>query len=359
MIAAISASALALTTGLVLAMLYNRLVVLRNRYRNALSQVDVQLRRRDALIPGLEAGGQLSRAAEERASAENRIAYARQRCHDAATAYDTARETFPSSVVARLFGFAPAASERQTPREPASSQPDSPSAAHRGRKAWRRAPNGEAIVRALGGRPVDPERECVLRNVAEEVALATGMRTPSLWVLDSTDEINAFAAGCERNETALCVTSGALRHLTRDELQGVVAHEFGHIANGDMRLNSRLTAFSDGLWGAANRLVRAIVREREYLADATAVRFTRNPEGLADALRRSLLPEDRAGLMPPSALAPVAHMLFQNRQRPDSSTHPSAVERIQRISKRCAGSSASRRPSSITQSAATSPNAAP
>ena len=183
-------------------------------------------------------------------------------------------------------------------------------------------------------------------NVCEEMSIASGLDMPTVWVLENEGGVNALAAGTNPSAAAVCVTRGALEWLTRDELQGVVAHEFSHILNGDMRLNFRLTAlvagisagsrfgkgmlsiFGDGddghsvivvprgrskgkgggplpllviyvltgiaLWLVGSigtffaRLVQcAVSREREFLADAASAQFTRNPEGLANALRES------------------------------------------------------------------------
>ena len=231
-----------------------------------------------------------------------------------------------------------------------------------------------------------------LFNVCEEMAIASGVDMPSVWVLEGERGVNAFVAGHDPSSSALCVTEGALRHLTRDELQGVVAHEFSHILNGDMRLNFRLlmliagvTAFnrlgkgmfgvfgkdkdSDGgggfrfrfrssgkgkgggviilvyfavaalLWliGAIGvffaRLIQsAVSREREYLADASAVQFTRNPEGLANALRLAYLAECSCCTKFTAWREDVAHMLFTEGDRLSFATHPPVRDRVARLS---------------------------
>lgn len=203
---------------------------------------------------------------------------------------------------------------------------------------------GPAVAERVGGRLVEPDttdpRERVLLNVVEEMSLASGVPAPAVYLLPGEPAINAFAAGYSPADAAIAVTEGALDRLSRDELQGVVAHEFSHILNGDMRLNTRLSALvfgilalfllgrvilrsasevrlsgsssrrgkdsGDGLAlvliflasGVAllvigyishlfGRLIQAAVsRQREYLADAAAVQFTRHPDGLAGALRR-------------------------------------------------------------------------
>src|SRR5690606_30118975 len=103
------------------------------------------------------------------------------------------------------------------------------------------AAHGGEIARSLGGRQIDPDTtqpdERRLLNVVEEMALASGVPVPEVWVLDEEDGINAFASGHSPADAAIGVTRGCLRTLTRSELQGVIAHEFSHILNGDMRLN--------------------------------------------------------------------------------------------------------------------------
>jgi Zn-dependent protease with chaperone function len=194
---------------------------------------------------------------------------------------------------------------------------------------------GAGVALALGGRLVRPERaaadEQVLLDVVEEMSLASGVPVPQFFVLEKERSINAFAAGLTQGDAVITVTRGALDSLTRDELQGVVAHEFSHVLNGDMRMDLRLiglvygllvigitgrvillslryvrgggrkgggviavialvglTLFVLGYVGyAAGQLIKAAVnRQREYLADASAVEFTRNPEGLSGALRK-------------------------------------------------------------------------
>ena len=205
---------------------------------------------------------------------------------------------------------------------------------------WRQASleeGGAAVARSSGGREIQANTqefyERRLLNIVEEIALASGIPVPRVFVLAQEPGVNAFAAGFSPNDAAVAVTQGAMEQLTRDELQGVIAHEFSHILNGDMRLNcwligllfgilvlsisgktlmrmigdmnwsdSRgggaalvLLAFVCGLllWGIGSvgvffaRLIQCSVsRERESLADASAVQFTRNPVGLASALKR-------------------------------------------------------------------------
>ena len=183
---------------------------------------------------------------------------------------------------------------------------------------------GSAVAEMMGGRVVSPETsdpdERRLFNVVEEMALASGVPVPVVYVLPDEPAINAFAAGYALEDAVVAVTAGALHDLTRDELQGVVAHEFSHLLNRDSRLNLRLTGLIFGIlalglagrlllrgsWhiggGKRNqgalivlavglalfltgylgvlfgRIIRAAVsRQREVLADAAAVQFTRNP----------------------------------------------------------------------------------
>ena len=193
---------------------------------------------------------------------------------------------------------------------------------------------GSAVAESVDGRRIDPHttdlNERRLLNVVEEMAIASGVPVPAVYLLPDEPAINAFAAGLTTSDAVVAVTRGTLEKLNRDELQGVVAHEFSHILNGDMRLNMRLTALVFGilvlglagrgiLWsmrtvrtrekgggpvaalalaGVAlviigyvgyffGRLVQAAVsRQREFLADASAVQFTRNPGGIAGALKK-------------------------------------------------------------------------
>jgi Zn-dependent protease with chaperone function/uncharacterized tellurite resistance protein B-like protein len=236
---------------------------------------------------------------------------------------------------------------------------------------------GHAVAQMVGGTPVDrgtqdpAERRLV--NVVEEMAIASGLPVPALYVLPGEAGINAFAAGFTPDRAVVAVTRGALDALTRDELQGVVAHEFSHLLNADARLNLRLVALIGGitvlalmgrflvrgvprvgrrvsggraramawlvglcLWVAGSagaffgRVIRAAVsRQREFLADAAAVQFTRNPDGLAGALAKIAL----QGSAVASAGAPeVSHFFFANGLRSSwLATHPPIEERIRRI----------------------------
>src|SRR6266540_955587 len=236
-----------------------------------------------------------------------------------------------------------------------------------------RSGGGGKVAQQLGGQYVpedttDP-RLRRLRNVVEEMAIASGVPVPQVYVLDHEPGINAFAAGWSTGDAAIAVTRGCLEQLNRDELQGVIAHEFSHVVNGDMRLNIRLMGILFGILalavvgrfmlfsggrgsrkgGAApiilialaaliagyvgvffGRLIKAAVsRQREYLADASAVQFTRQTEGLTGALKKI------GGLPTGSKLASgkvedVSHMLFGDGLRLSSwfATHPPLPERI-------------------------------
>jgi Zn-dependent protease with chaperone function len=236
------------------------------------------------------------------------------------------------------------------------------------RALYLRHGGGGKIAQALGGVVVpenttDP-RLRRLRNVVEEMAIASGMPVPEVYVLPNEDGINAFAAGFTPADAAIAVTHGALETLNRDELQGVIAHEFSHIVNGDMRLNIRLMGVVFGILALAvigrvlvstrgdrnplpliglvliivgyvgvffGRLIKAAVsRQREYLADASAVQYTRQTEGLTGALKKI------GGLESGSKLRDkrsedVSHMLFGEGRRSWFATHPPLAQRIRTL----------------------------
>jgi Zn-dependent protease with chaperone function len=231
---------------------------------------------------------------------------------------------------------------------------------------------GRAVAELLNGRLVNPNstdaHERKLLNVVEEMAIASGVPVPQVYVMDGEAGINAFAAGHSASDAAISVTRGAMTMLSRDELQGVIAHEFSHLLNGDMKLNLRLMGLIFGIlcltvigrvlmrargknaWpflllGLAltligwvgvlfGRLIQAAVsRQREFLADAAAVQFTRNPSGLANALKKiggigegSLLQSDRA--------EEASHLFFANGLKSTFAgfaTHPPLLERIKAL----------------------------
>lgn len=247
-------------------------------------------------------------------------------------------------------------------------------------KTARLSSGGGRVARDLGGTLVVPDVKDPLRrrlrNVVEEMAIASGVPVPEVYVLEAESGINAFAAGYAPGDAAIAVTRGALELLDRDELQGVIGHEFSHILNGDMRLNIRLMGILFGIMvlgligrmilrgtrhasvgrrrdgGAAAvlliglgltvigyigvllaRLIKASVsRQREFLADASAVQFTRQTEGIANALKKI------GGYSGGSAITAadpeeVAHMLFGSGSKLSGAfaTHPPLTERIRAL----------------------------
>jgi Zn-dependent protease with chaperone function len=243
---------------------------------------------------------------------------------------------------------------------------------------------GRVVAEELGGRLLSPDTtdttERRLLNVVEEMAIASGTPTPPVYLMDAEEGINAFAAGFSPEDAVIGVTRGTATRLSRDELQGVIAHEFSHILNGDMRLNIRLIGLLHGILiigmigyfvlrmsiysGAGRRRSRdgnnalpiiaigagltvigftgtffgnlikaAVSRQREFLADASAVQFTRHPDGIAGALRK--IGGFAAGSSVQNPNAPEAsHMFFGRATSGFSamfSTHPPLAERIRRI----------------------------
>ncbi len=235
---------------------------------------------------------------------------------------------------------------------------------------------GSAVAVMLGGTPVPPRSNDLalqrLRGVVEEMAIASGVPVPAVFVLEQEEGINAFAAGYSTTDAAVAVTRGALQRLNRDELQGVIAHEFSHILNGDMRLNLRLMGWlfgilvltigarkilahgrvfddsraalaimafalailligSVGLLGA--RLIKAALsRQREYLADASAVQFTRQTAGLVGALAKIGGAPEGSKLQNAEA-EEVSHMLFGDGLGLSNlfATHPPLEKRIRAL----------------------------
>lgn len=241
---------------------------------------------------------------------------------------------------------------------------------------------GTVVAERLGGLRIypnttDPLQRRVL-NVVEEMALAAGMPVPPVYFLPQEDTINAFAAGYTPSDAVVAVTRGCAEQLTRDQLQGVIAHEFSHILNGDMRLNIRLigvlhgilllgllgrillrsTAYSGrgrsrndsvvilllvglavlvlGFVGTliGNLIKAAVSRQREYLADASAVQFTRNPGGISGALQRIGAALTGSRLKHPNA-SEASHMYFSTGVWEGftglMATHPPLPKRIRAI----------------------------
>ena len=236
---------------------------------------------------------------------------------------------------------------------------------------------GAEVARSVGAVPIesdttDPAHKRLV-NVVEEMAIAAGIPVPAIFVMEGESGINAFAAGYSPSDAAIAVTQGTLDTLTRDELQGVIAHEFSHIFNGDMRLNLRLTGLLHGILlialvgrgmmrvsgrgdgkGAAflvstgfalfvvgfigvlcARIIKAAVsRSREFLADASAVQFTRNPSGIGGALKK--IAAGDGSVLAHTEAEEVSHMLFATGISFTSlmATHPPVEDRIRAIEPR-------------------------
>jgi len=260
---------------------------------------------------------------------------------------------------------------------------------------------GSAVAEMLGGRKINPSTtdtgEQRLMNVVEEMSIASGISVPDVYVLDKEENINAFAAGFSPNDAAIGVTRGTLEQLNRDELQGVIAHEFSHIFNGDMRFNIRLIGVLNGiliihilgmlitrsvafsgpgrvssnrngkggngaiaiiLFGISlivigyigmlfGRMIQsAISRQREYLADAAAVQFTRNPDGLAGALNK-IGRKSEGGEINDGHAMEMSHLFFassfQSALNKLFATHPPLEDRIKAIKPSLAGSKPKRK----------------
>ncbi|WP_238579012.1 M48 family metallopeptidase [Neochlamydia sp. EPS4] len=232
---------------------------------------------------------------------------------------------------------------------------------------------GAYVARSLGARLIDDHtnnlKEKQLLNIVQEIAIASSLPVPPVYILP-TDAINAFTAGLTPENAAIAITKGSLDKLTREELQGVIAHEFGHIYNGDMKISMRLAAMVMGFfyalyigmrllqftshsrerrkkkennpvviaallifvagaltWIMGSILKAAVSREREYLADACAVQFTRNSAGIIQALIKIERAEDKK--MPLKGMA-YSHLYFNDRMGLSSlfSTHPPIRKRI-------------------------------
>jgi Zn-dependent protease with chaperone function len=238
---------------------------------------------------------------------------------------------------------------------------------------------GSYIAEGLGGKLVslsskDSDQRKLI-NVVEEMALASGVPVPPVYLLEDEEGINAFAAGFSPNDAVIGVTKGCCEKLSRNELQGVIAHEYSHILNGDMRLNIRLIGFLSGIMvistigntilrssryhsnssakskekksgqvfiiaflllviGYAGMLIgrliqSAVCRQREYLADASAVQFTRST-GIADALKK-IGGFSLGSTVASPAAGEACHMFFVKAISSPFSTHPPLIERIQKI----------------------------
>ncbi len=237
---------------------------------------------------------------------------------------------------------------------------------------------GKAVAESVGAVPVPTDTSDPvlrrLRNVIEEVAIAAGVPVPDIYLMADEPGINAFAAGYSVSDAAICVTQGCLDNLSRDELQGVIAHEFSHVLNGDMRLNIRLMGLLFGIlvlaivgrqviWFGGGRSSRrdggggqvwmiglalivvgyigyffarliqaAVARSRESLADASAVQFTRQTDGIAGALKKIAILSEGSRLQVANKHE-VAHMLFGEADSFNAlfATHPPLMQRIRAL----------------------------
>lgn len=243
-----------------------------------------------------------------------------------------------------------------------------------------RSQGGSYVAELVGARLVELDtmdmKEKQLLNIVEEVAIASSLPMPPVYILDDSHQINAFAAGVSPENAAITVTWGTLSKLNRDELQGVIAHEFGHIYNGDMKISMRLAAMVMGFffilyigmrliqfsgagrsrnngngkrggnpiliaaiiflgtgaltWFFGSLLKATVSREKEYLADACAVQFTRNGNGIANALRK--IAQDERTDMPAQGMA-YSHLYLDNHSGFSAlfATHPPLEKRIEAI----------------------------
>ena len=257
-------------------------------------------------------------------------------------------------------------------------------------ETYRLREGGDGVAQLAGGRLVMPSstdtKERRLLNIVEEMALAAGIACPRVYVLEREEAINAFAAGYHQNEAVVAVTYGALSRLDRDELQGVIGHEFSHILNGDMRMNIKLIGVLFGIqmlagfgqelmyWGSRmggsrsrddkgpslqlvmlaagvtlfvvgyvgiffGRLIKsAVSRQREFLADASSVQFTRNPDGIGGALRKigGLTQKNNCGSRIDNPRAEQMSHMFLGAAKASLmsglfATHPPLKERLQRV----------------------------
>jgi Zn-dependent protease with chaperone function len=246
---------------------------------------------------------------------------------------------------------------------------------------------GKYVAESLGGQLLHPNSqepsERKILNVVEEMAIASGNPVPSVYLL-ADNSINAFAAGLSRRDAVIGVTQGCIELLSRDELQGVIAHEFSHIHNGDMRLNMRLIACLHGILviglvgsviihgssgygysrhrnknrgqqmvlGLAlvvigysgtffgNIIKAAVSRQREFLADASAVQFTRNPLGISNALKK-IGASSHGSMIERANAAEFSHLFFgegiKNKFASLMATHPPLDDRIRRVEPRWNG----------------------
>ncbi|MDO9250515.1 M48 family metalloprotease [Hydrogenophaga sp.] len=232
---------------------------------------------------------------------------------------------------------------------------------------------GQRLAEQMGARLAQPsgnfdeQRFC---NIVDEMAISSGMKRPTAMVVARDQGINAFATGWDEDDAVVAVTRGALEFLTREELQGLVAHEFSHIREGDTRLNMRLIGMVFGLemlyrmgqhlfepdvrgrrmaaallglaimaagwlgWVAGHALQAAVSRQREYLADARAVQWTRSRDGIGGVLRK-VKSQRQADFEPRQVGSTVQHMLLVGNEAGQVAhwldSHPTLEQRIRRI----------------------------
>lgn len=232
---------------------------------------------------------------------------------------------------------------------------------------------GVRLAERMGARPAQPSgrlEEQRFVNIVDELAIASGLPRPVAMVMARESAINALATGWEPEDSVVAVTQGALEQLTREELQGLVAHELGHIGEGDTRLNLRLAGMVFGLemlyrlgqrlaeptddgrrllstvmglclmgvgwlgWLAGHALQAAVSRQREFLADARAVQWTRSRDGLGGVLRK-VMTQQREGVAPRSVNSPLQHLLLVGTEAGGVAhwfhSHPPLAERVRRI----------------------------
>lgn len=246
---------------------------------------------------------------------------------------------------------------------------------------------GTLVAESLGGRRISPQTKVAdqrkLMNIVEEMALASGVPVPPVYLINE-DGINAFAAGYSPSDAVLGVTTGCISQLSRDELQGVIAHEFSHILNGDMRMSIKLMGVLHGIlligltgqivlrslmYGGGrsrrnkkdnegggvlviiviavaaiaigfigvffgNLIKAAVSRQREFLADSSAVQFTRNPDGIAGALKR-IGGNSNGSRIENSNASEASHLFFSQAVWEGIgglwATHPPLAQRIRAI----------------------------
>ncbi len=242
-------------------------------------------------------------------------------------------------------------------------------------KRWTLREGGAKIAQMVGGVPLSENKSSLLhqklQNTVEEMSIAAGIVPPKVYVLPQESNINAFAAGFTSHDSVVAVSQGCLEKLNRDELQGVVAHEIGHIINGDMKLNLELIGYLHGLMGISHigrsimrnsgrsssrdkkdgtgllgvglyliglvgyffglMLKFSISRGQEYHADAKAVQLSRNPDGIGGALKKIMAVEEKFKVNASKA-SEISHLYFFY---PDGSsffsTHPPLPARIKKI----------------------------